>query len=108
MEDSDKRTVGLIATAITAIICGCPGLISLCFGAIFALTGAIPGSNIDINGSSDPAAAIGLGLGGICVGLLLIAIPAVIGFIMLRNRTAAATAIPRPPSGPDEPLPPAI
>ena len=109
MEDSDKRTVGLVATAITAVICGCPGLISLCFGAMFALTGSIPGADIDIGGSSDPAAAIGLGVGGICVGLLLVAIPAAVGFFMLRNRAPApAPAAPRPPAGPDEPLPPAI
>ncbi len=107
MENSDKRTVGLVATAITVVICGCPGLISLCFGAMFALTGSIPGANIDIGGSNDPRSAIGLGLGGICVGLLLVAIPAAVGYFMLRNRAPVAAA-PRPPAGPDEPLPPAI
>ena len=109
MEDSDKRNVGLIATAITAVICGCPGLISLCFGAMFAITGSIPGADIDIGGSSDPSAAIGLGIGGICIGLLLVAIPAAVGFFMLRNRTAAPSPVAPPTTqGPDEPLPPAI
>jgi hypothetical protein len=108
MQDSDKRTVGLVATAITALLCGCPGLISLCFGAMFALTGSIPGADIDIGGSSDPAAAIWLGLGGICVGLLLVAIPAAVAFFMLRNRAASPSPpVSRPPVS-DEPLPPAI
>jgi hypothetical protein len=107
MQDSDKRTVGLVATAITALLCGCPGLISLCFGAMFAITGSIPGSDIDIGGSSDPAAAVGLGLVGICVGVLLIVVPAAVAFFTLRNRTPKIETPPMPPSS-DEPIPPAI
>jgi hypothetical protein len=107
MQDSDKRTVGLVATAITALLCGCPGLISLCFGAMFAISGSIPGADIDIGGSSDPAAAIGLGIAGICVGLLLVAVPAGVAFFMLRNRTPKVDPASRPPVS-DEPLPPAI
>jgi len=112
MEDSNKRTVGIAATAITVIMCGCPGLASLCFGAMLALVGPMPDAHIEIGGNNDPRAAVGLGIVGICVGLLLVVIPAVVGFFTLRNtRPAAAPAVPsapRPPTEPDEPLPPAI
>jgi hypothetical protein len=126
----DKKTTGLIATIATAILCGCPGLFGLCMGAMFAIVGAIPGSNIDVMGSSDPSAAIGTGLAMLCVGLIFVAIPVVVGFVTLRKPkddtgvvgvkpveeptpavTPPATTPepPKPPTPPadDEPLPPA-
>ena len=122
----DKKTTGLIATIATALLCGCPGLIGLCMGAMFALVGAIPGSNIDIGGSSDPSAAIGTGLAMLCGGVIFIAIPIVVGFVTLRKKPEEATSVstpvsettppaspaetvisqPKPPVD-DEPLPPA-
>ena len=114
----DKKQVGLIATIATALLCGCPGLFGLCMGSMFAIVGTIPGSDIDIGGSSDPAAAIGTGLAMLCVSLIFIAIPVIVGFVTLRKKpedTAApvvvdATPSPEPkPAEPvdDEPLPPA-
>ena len=100
----DKKTTGLIATIATAVLCGCPGLIGLCMGAMFATVGTIPGSNIDIGGSSDPAAAIGTGIAMLCVGLIFVAIPIVVGFVTLRKKPAEAE-VSAPVS--DEPLPPA-
>ena len=127
----DRKTTGLIATIATALLCGCPGLISLCMGAMFALTGAIPGSNIDMFGSSDPSAAIGTGVAMLCGGVLFIAIPIVVGVVTLRkpkenpavvdvapipapvsqpkpSPSSAETVIsqPKPPTD-DNPLPPA-
>lgn len=125
----DKKTTGLIATIATALLCGCPGLFGLCMGGMFAIVGTIPGSNIDIGGSSDPAAAIGTGIAMLCVSVIFIAIPIVVGFVTLRNKpeeavpvaaapatppeTPAPTSAPEPPSekpappADDEPLPPA-
>ncbi len=99
----DRRTTGIVATIVAVLLCGCPGLVSLCFGAMFALVGGIPGADIDVFGSSDPGNAVGLGIGGICLGIIFIIIPVVVGFLMLRNKPAAI-----PPAGPSEPLPPAI
>jgi hypothetical protein len=84
----DKKQIGIIATIATVLLCGCPGLFSLCMGATFAVVGMIPGAEIDMAGSSDPASAIGLGLGGICIGVLFIAIPIVIGVVTLRKPKA--------------------
>jgi len=103
----DKRTTGIIATVAAALLCGCPGLASLCFGAMFAVTSQIPGAEIDMFGSKDPAQALNYGIGGVCVGIVFIIIPIVVGFLMLR-RKPEATVAPPPASPPDEPMPPAI
>ena len=97
----DKKQTGLIATIATAVLCGCPGLFSLCFGAMFALVGGIPGADIDMFGSSDPAAAIGTGIGMLCGGIIFIAIPIVVGVLTLRKPKVAEVV------NVDEPLPPA-
>ena len=54
----EKKTVGIVALVITILLCGLPGLCGLCAGPIFVLVGAIPGADIDIFGSNDPAAAM--------------------------------------------------
>lgn len=99
----DKRTSGIIATLATVVLCGCPGLISLCGGALTALVSFIPGANIDMFGSQDPKSALGYGLGGVCLGIVFVAIPIVVYLLTLRKKPEAA---PTPP--PSEPIPPAI
>jgi hypothetical protein len=64
----------------------------------------IPGATIDIFGSNDPRTALFTGLGMLCLGVIFIAIPFVVGFLTLRQRPEAAE--PEPVS--DEPIPPAI
>ncbi len=103
----DKRTTGIIATVAAALLCGCPGLASLCFGAFFAVASQIPGAEIDMFGSKDPARALNYGIGGVCLGIVFIIIPIVVGFLMLRKKPEATVA-PPPASPPDEPVPPAI
>jgi len=95
----DKKTTGIILTVIAVLLCGCPGLTSLCGGALMALVGFVPGSDIDIFGSSDPQSAIMTGIGGICLGIIFIAIPIVVGYLTLRNK---------PGDNFDEAIPPAI
>jgi hypothetical protein len=105
----DKKTTGIIATVAAALLCGCPGLASLCFGAFFAVISQIPGAEIDVFGSNNPADALTYGIGGVCVGIVFIIIPIVVGFLMLRKKPEAAPVPPPPPvSPPDEPVPPAI
>ncbi len=106
----DKRTAGIIATLATVLLCGLPGLIGLCMGAVFALVSFIPGANIDMFGSNDPRSAFNFGLGALCLGILFVLIPVVVGFLTLRNRPAAGAPAPPAtgPTPPDEPIPPAI
>ena len=84
-----NRTTAIILTVVTALFCGCPGLFSLFMGAMFAIVGVIPGSNIDIGGSSDPAMAILTGLGMCCGGLIFVAIPVAVGFFTLRRSSSS-------------------
>jgi len=120
----DKRTAGIIATVATALLCGCPGLFGICWGAIAIPVSFVPGANIDIGGSNNPQAAFTAGIVGLCLGLIFIAIPIAVGYFTLRNQPAASTVISAPsvepsappparpedphPSDPDEPIPPAI
>jgi hypothetical protein len=83
------RQTAMIVTAITALCCGLPGCLTLCMGTIFAFAGGMPGSDIDVFGSSDPAAAIGFGLFMLCMGIIMIAIPIVTGVVTLRNKPDA-------------------
>lgn len=101
----DRKTVGIIATMTTALLCGCPGLFGLCFGAMMALVGMIPGAEIDMWGSSDPRAAIITGLVMLCLGAIFVAIPIVVGIVTLRSQPAQVMV---KSISPDEPLPPAI
>ncbi len=105
----DKKTGGLIATIGTTLVCGLPGLCLCLFGGTFAFAGTIPGADIDVGGSSDPKAAMATGIAMLCFSLILIAIPAVVGFFTLRNKPedGVIDAVPVAPYSDDEPLPPA-
>ena len=97
----DKRTVGIIATVATALLCGCPGLFSICWGGIAAVVSFIPGAEIDMGGSSDPTTALITGVVALCLGVIFVAIPIVVGFATLRRK-------PEVVSLPNEPIPPAF
>jgi hypothetical protein len=100
----DKRTTAIIATIVTGLLCGCPGLAILCFGAFAIPTSFVPGAQIDVFGSNDPQSLLTSGIVGLCLGILLIAIPVVVGFTTLRNRPAAADMVVSPASS--MPVPP--
>lgn len=95
----DNKTKGIIATVAAVLLCGCPGLFLCFFGATTALAGMTPGAEIDVFGSSDPASAMTMGFVFLCLSLIFIAIPIVVGFTMLRKKPEEVV-----PS--DEPLPP--
>jgi hypothetical protein len=96
----DNRSTGIVATLAAVVLCGLPGLISLCCGAIFALAGAFPDTTY--SGGMTPKMAVGLGIGGVIIGVLFIAITVGVGYFTLRRKPELATSFP------DEPIPPAI
>jgi len=100
----DKKTGGIIATIITALLCGCPGLFAICFGAISAMVSFMPEADIDMMGSSDPQAALIAGVGALCLGVIFVVIPIAVGFFTLRSQPAPQAEI----IDINEPLPPAI
>lgn len=82
----DKRTTSIIATVVAALLCGCPGLFSMCWGGLAAIISFVPGATIDIGGSSEPQVALYSGLGSLCGGVLLVLIPVAVGFFTLRKK----------------------
>jgi hypothetical protein len=99
----DKRSTGIIATVATVLLCGLPGLLSLCIGLVTAGVGFIPGAEIDMFGSNEPRSALFTGLGLLCLGVIAVAIPVAVGIFTLRKPPEAE---PGPVS--DEPIPPPL
>jgi len=99
----DKRSTGIIATVATVLLCGLPGLLSLCIGLVTAGVGFIPGAEIDMFGSNEPRSALFTGLGLLCLGVIGVAIPVAVGIVTLRKRS-----VPEPEPLSDEPIPPPI
>lgn len=96
----NNRNTGLIATIASAVLCGCPGLFLCIFGAVTA-TGNMPYTT-EFNGVSDSGVMpVTYGYGMLCVSLLLILIPVVIGVVTLRRKPAPVVPVN------NEPLPPA-
>jgi hypothetical protein len=95
----DDKTKGIIATVASVILCGCPGLFLCIFGA-FSATGSVP-YNTEVNGVIDTgniSPTIGYVL--VCLSLIFIAIPIVVGFITLRKKPGATSGdLQIPPAG---------
>jgi hypothetical protein len=98
----DKKTVGIIGLVVAILFCGLPGLCGLCMGPLYAIIGLIPGSEIDIFGSSEPSSAIGYGIGTFCVSVLFVAIPVLVWYFAIRKKPAAAEVIEHNESMPED------
>ena len=94
----DKKKVGLIATIATGLMCGCPGLCIVLFG----FTSVLGGGTYEL-GASGGAVSTSVGIGLLCVGLLMLLLPLGAGgytFYISRAKLAHEDI--------DEPVPPAI
>ena len=79
-----NRTLAIVITVVTALLCGCASIFSCVWGFLIA-----SGTPIDVtnNGVTTPQtlpAAIGYGL--LCLTILLILVPAAVGFFTLRQK----------------------
>ena len=92
----DNRTLGILATVATALICGCTGLFSLIFGALGALQVPFETTVNGVQGSTPLPSTVAYVL--LCLSLVLFAIPIVVGFLTLRSRPARPSL--------EEPIPP--
>jgi uncharacterized membrane protein len=81
----DKKVVAIIVTIVAILLCACPGLVGIFMGVLSALASFIPGAEIDVFGSSDPSAALNMGLGTMCGGFVLLIIAAVAIFMVWRR-----------------------
>ena len=82
----DKKTMGMIGLIAAILLCGLPGLCGLCTGPLYAIVGMIPDADIDIFGSSEPSAAIGMGIGTLCLSVIFIAIPVAVWYFVIREQ----------------------
>jgi len=91
-----NRTIGIIATVVTAIVCGCASLFSCIFG--FTIAGGTP-LNVTANGVTTPqtlSPTIGYVL--LCLSLFMILVPVAVGFFTLRRKPEAVGEIIPPAS----------
>ncbi|MBV6465120.1 MAG: hypothetical protein PGMFKBFP_00388 [Anaerolineales bacterium] len=86
-----NRNTGIIATVAAVLLCGCPGIFICLFGA---LTAAGQGT------FNDQSLSPTVGFVLLCLSLVFIAIPVVVGVVTLRKKPEAAPVS-------NEPLPPA-
>ncbi len=93
----DSRSKGLIATIAAVVLCGCPGLILCIMGAAFTVGAPV---TTEFNGvSSSTQVPIWMAFATLCVALIFILIPVVVGFLTLRTKPApAVTTGPVPPA----------
>jgi hypothetical protein len=81
----NKRTIGVIATVATALLCGSPGILGIGLGAIAIFASYSPGSEIEILGSNDPLAAFAFGIASVSFGVILVAISIAVGMLAIRD-----------------------
>lgn len=123
----NNRTTGIIVTIVAVLLFGCPGLICLCSGSTAAIMGLSGDPDYYFGVDTAPSSILNGGLFFICLSVLLIAIPIIVGFLTIRRKTqtdgdevvmidakAYEPSEPESPDGqekPDEPeedIPPAI
>jgi TRAP-type C4-dicarboxylate transport system permease small subunit len=93
-----NKTTGIILTVVTALCCGCFALFSCIFGGMIA---AGTPFNQTINGvESVETYPQPIGFALLCLSLIFIIIPIVVGFFTLRKKPAPAA------ENLGEPLPP--
>ncbi len=100
----ENRTAAVIITLLVVFLCAFPALFFLCIG-VLALIEILSNHAIQIYGYNAPYWLAG----GLCVGLLGIAIAVVVAVLVLRlPKKSTPPPPPTMPAPPEEPLPPTI
>lgn len=95
----NNKTVGIIATVASAVICGCSAIFACVWGVLIATNQPITMTSGGEQSVQTLPTPVGYVL--LCLSLLFVAVPVVVGFVTLRKKPQAAA----PAS--NEPLPPA-
>lgn len=85
----NNKNTGLIATIAAVVLCGCPGLFLCLFGAISSFGAGTYSLGSD-SGNIPPAVGIGL----VCLAIIMILIPVAVGFFTLRKKPEAIESTP--------------
>ncbi len=83
----DNKTKGIVATIAAVVLCGCPGLFLCLFGVITAFGGGK--FNLGDQAGNIPTT---YGYVFMCLALIFILIPILVGFFTLRNKSATPAA----------------
>lgn len=74
-----KQGPGIIFTLAAVILCGCPGMLTAMGGGFVTVFGLLADkAQLKLDTNLDKASVIWTGLGGLCLGVVLVAIPVVI------------------------------
>lgn len=96
-----NRTLAIIITVVVALVCVCAAIFAAVWGVLGVTGTPINYSGNGITSGSAPMPA-GLGFALLCLAVIFIAVPVVVGFLTLRRKPA-----PVAPVQPQEPIPPA-
>lgn len=81
----DRKTTGILATVAAVLLCGCPGIFICLFGALSAAGIGTWTTELGSLGSSG-SVPTWVGVASLCLGLLLVAVPVIVAFVMLRRK----------------------
>ena len=82
-----KRQTGLILTIVTLVLCGFPGIVSCLGGFLSAGFGLLAdGPQLKLDTNLDQASIVLTGAGGICLGLILVAVPIGVWLLSARHK----------------------
>ncbi|GAB4504773.1 MAG: hypothetical protein Fur0043_17670 [Anaerolineales bacterium] len=93
----DKKTTGIIATVASVVLCGCPGI----FLCIMGIGTALGGGTMTLGDTTQPMDPT-YGYVFLCLSVIFILIPILVGFFTLRKKPGSEEVAPS-----NEPLPPA-
>ena len=91
-----NRTIGIIATIATTVICGCASIFSCVWGFIIASGKSLDVTSSGVTTQQTVLSAIGYVL--LCLTLLMLLVPVAVGFFTLRKKpeTIGDEVIPPP------------
>ena len=85
----DNRNTGMIATIVSALLCGCCALFTCILGV-----GALTGNGTFTLGNTPQQMPPAYGYVFLCLSLLLILVPVAVGFFTLRKKPEASSDMP--------------
>jgi hypothetical protein len=83
-----NRTLGIVATTVTALLCGCASIFSCIWGFLIASGQPIDLTSSGITTQQTLSPTIGYVL--LCLTVLMLLVPVAVGFFTLRKRPDAA------------------
>jgi predicted ABC-type sugar transport system permease subunit len=84
-----NRRTGLFLTIVTFIVCGCPGILAGVGGILIAGFGLLADkAQLKLDTNLDQASVVLNGMGGVCLGLILVAIPVAVWLLTARHKPA--------------------